>query len=223
MVQLGEQEPCQLFQTQRGLRQGSSALERTEKVCVKWATSNCLCDTSCIQSQEAAAIHRWGNSRKALPDHSCPAAFRGPAVRDVEAATLTHLSLPHPHRARGRRILLPLFHFPNSMGRTSWANDTQKPTGRGSQRSNPKGSPYLAYCMPSLYLPYYPFCIWQNHREIMVYCYILYFLCPYGLISYCNFSRILQGNEIISCGHSRVLKSMFKSKLIKLWLEWSTG
>lgn len=102
-------------------------------------------------------------------------------------------SKPHIHvRARGRRILLPLFHFPNFKGRISWANDTQKPTGRGSEPSNPRRQG-MYYRMPSLYLAYHPFSILQNHTEIMIYCYIFHFLWPCGLIFYCNFSRLLAG------------------------------
>lgn len=156
-----------------------------------WLFHHC----SCIQSQEAAvAIHRWGNCRKALPDHSCPAALRQLASEGCRShGTHSPRSKPHIHiRARGRRILLHLFHFPNFKGRISWANDTQEPTGRGSEPSNPKRQG-MYYRMPSLYLAYHPFSILQNHIEIMIYCYIFHFLWPCGLISYCNFSRLLAG------------------------------
>lgn len=139
MVQ-SEQKPCKVFQTQRGLIQGISASKTIEKARVrakvKWATlcqfHLCNCNP---ESQEAVlTIHREGNCRKPLPDHSCPTALRwlasggcGSYFKHSPPSKLTH-----SHQCQRKEdFFSSRLTFQISWDGSHRLNDTQKPVGNG--------------------------------------------------------------------------------------------
>lgn len=203
---------------------------------VKWATL-CqfhLCNCNPDSQEAVLTIHRWGNCRKPLPDHSCPAALRWLASGGC-GSYFKHSPPSKPtHSHQCQRKKDSFTSRLSSTFQTSWdgshrLNDTQKPAGKGIWVSQPPSPPALKgrECteMPRLHLANHSFSNFPNHAEITD---LLLHIFPFSLslwfyIFYCNFSRVLAGQWIISCGHSRSPEIHVQKQPDQAWLGLPTG